>query len=129
MAHVLLIDDDRELVEANRIALEAGGHRVLAAHTGQEAWNLLEEASPDIVVLDVMMEEFTSGFDVAHDMGIKYPRIPIIIVSAVREQMHGDWRYSEEKDQNWLPIRRFLEKPVPPSRLCEEIESILRAFN
>ena len=39
-----------------------------------------QEASPDIVVLDVMMEEFTSGFNVAHDMGIKYPQIPIIML-------------------------------------------------
>ena len=126
MAHVLLIDDDRDLVDANKIALESGGHRVSVANTGQEAWNFLQEASPDIVVLNVMMEEFTSGFDLAHDMGIKYPQMPIIMLTGVREHMHGDWRYSSEKDQKWLPIRRFLEKPVLPSRLCEEIASTLK---
>lgn len=125
MAHVLLIDDDRDLVESNRIVLESGGHQVSVAYTGQDAWNLLRDASPDIVILDVMMEEFTSGFEVARDMGIKYPKIPIIILTSVREHMNMDWRYSEEKDQNWLPIHRFLEKPVLPSTLCEEIASTL----
>ncbi len=125
MAHVLLIDDDRELTEANKIALEVGGHRVSAAYTGQDAWNLLEKESPDIVVLDVMMEEFTSGFEVAHDMEIKYPHIPIIILTSVHEHMSKGWQYSEEKDRNWLPVRTFLEKPVLPSRLCEVVEGTL----
>ena len=124
MAHVLLVDDDPAFIESNRIFLEAKGHTVSVAYSGQEAWDMLQQAEPDIIILDCMMESFTSGFDLAHDIGLKFPELPVIMLTAVHKHMSADWQFGP-KDREWLPIHSFLEKPVAPDVLQREIERLL----
>ncbi|MGC4120125.1 MAG: response regulator [Myxococcales bacterium] len=126
MPHVLLIDDDQDLVAGNKLALEKKGFKVSVAYNGVEGYKALETTSPDVVVLDCMMEEFTSGFEVAHDMSIKYPNLPIIMVTGVHEHMSSDWKFGPG-DKDWLPIHKWLEKPLPPAKLIENIEELLKA--
>ncbi len=125
MAHVLLVDDDADLLAANRTFLEGFGHRVSTARSGQEAWDRLAELAPDVLVLDCMMEEFTSGFELAQDIARVHPRLPIVMLTAVGEQMSRAWRFSPEADGHWLPVTRFLEKPVSPEALDREIRAVL----
>lgn len=125
MPHVLLIDDDQDLVAGNKVALEKRGFKVSAAYTGNEGWQVLEKARPDLVVLDCMMEEFTSGFELAQDIAAKYPKLPVLMLTGVHDQMSSDWSFSQA-DAKWLPIHKWLEKPVPPGRLIEEIEALLK---
>lgn len=127
MAHILLIDDDAGLVDANKLVLEAKGYEVSVAFTGDEAWKLLEKRQPDLMVMDVMMEEFTSGFTLAEDVHIKFPNIPILMLTGVQEHMRSDWKFDKDKDANWLPVCRFLAKPIAPTKLADEIEATLKA--
>ncbi len=127
MAHILLIDDDAGLVDANKLVLEAKGHEVSVAYTGDDAWKLLEKRRPDLLVMDVMMEEFTSGFELARDVSIKFPDMPVLMLTGVQEHMRSDWKFDEDKDADWLPVRKFLAKPIPPTKLAEEIEAALKA--
>jgi len=126
MPHVLLIDDDQDLVAGNKLALEKNGYRVSVAYNGVDGYQALAKDTPDIVVLDCMMEEFTSGFEVAHDMSIKYPDLPILMVTSVGEQMSSEWKFGPG-EKSWLPIHKWLEKPVPPAKLIENIEELLKA--
>ena len=125
MASVLLIDDDDDIIQANRLAFEANGHQVTAAHSGQEAWDYLLTHTADVAVLDVMMEEFTAGFTLAQDLHIKFPRLPLVMLTGVTQHMNESWKFSQAKDANWIPVRRFLEKPVPPQRLMQQVEEVL----
>lgn len=125
MAHILLVDDDTDLVTANRLYLESRGHRVRTAHSGDEGWKALGEELPDLLVLDCMMEEFTTGFELAHDISIRYPSLPLIMLTSVHDYMSSAWNYGPE-DKRWLPLHKFLEKPVPPEKLEEEIGGLLQ---
>lgn len=127
MAHILLIDDDASLVDANKLVLKAKGHEVSVAYTGDDAWKLLEKRRPDILVMDVMMEEFTSGFTLAEDVNIKYPDMPILMLTGVQEHMSSEWKFDKQKDANWLPVTKFLAKPITPTKLAEEIDAALKA--
>ncbi|MBI5543161.1 MAG: response regulator [Deltaproteobacteria bacterium] len=125
MPHVLLIDDDQDLVAGNKAALVAKGFRVSEAYSGNDGYKALLKEMPDVVVLDCMMEEFTSGFELAHDIALKYPTLPIIMVTGVHEHMSSAWQYGPE-DKRWLPIHKWMEKPVPVAKLIEAIEELVK---
>ncbi len=126
MAHVLLVDDDTQLLEANTIVLSANKHKVSHAHSGAEAREFLAKDKPDIVVLDVMMEDFDSGFELARHIGGSFPDLPMIMLTGVYEYMDDAWKQSFDEDKSWLPVHRFMEKPVSPTVLLCEIESLLK---
>lgn len=127
MPRVLLVDDDPDLNEANHTVLEAAGFEVGMAATADEAWKALGQSVPDVIVLDVMMEDFDSGFRLAHDVNVRFPKVPILLLTAVHDHMSDQWRFSREQDGDWLPVVKFLEKPFPPGRLAAEIREVLSA--
>jgi DNA-binding response OmpR family regulator len=52
---VMVVDDDREIVEMTRLILESGGYRVVPASSGEEALMLIPSARPDLILLDINM--------------------------------------------------------------------------
>ena len=62
---ILMVDDDRDLVASVKAFLEARGYEVDTAHSGIEARERLAVQRPDLVVLDIMMDYDTDGFNVA----------------------------------------------------------------
>ena len=125
MAKVLLVDDDVDLVNMNRLVLEKRGHKVTAAYSAQEARAALQKARPDIAVLDVMMESVSAGFDLARDVHAMLPDLPMIVLSGVHEATGVPFRFEPEGE--WLPVLKFLDKPVDPAQLAAEIEGVLKA--
>lgn len=123
MAVVLLIDDDVDMVEANKVVLENRGHDVCTAYSGAEARELLATQTPDAAVIDVMMETMSAGFDLAREIHSKFPDMPLLILSGVRDAL--GLKFEFEPDKDWLPIVKFLEKPVPPSDLADEVEALV----
>ena len=125
MATVLLIDDDVDLVEMNRAVLEHRGHQILAAYSAREAQTILKTSRPDAVVLDVMMESLTAGFALAREIHDACPNLPMIMLSGVHKATGTPFRF--EPDAVWLPVIKFLDKPVAPAVLADEIETLLKA--
>jgi len=115
---VLLIDDEKEFVEVTKVLLEANGFEVVTAYDGQSGTQQALAEKPDVVVLDVMMETRTAGFDVARRLRAndETKGIPIIMLTAVNQEV--PWRF--EPDDIWLPVDVFLDKPVSPERLLAE---------
>lgn len=124
MASILLIDDDVDLVEMNRTLLAHRGHQVTTAYSAAEARKVLDKPY-DLAVLDVMMETVSAGFDLAREIHVKYPDMPTVILSGVHDATGVPFRF--QPDEEWLPVVKFLDKPVEPAVLCEEVESILKS--
>ena len=119
---VLLVDDDPVFVEAMTAVLEAE-FRIRSAANGKEAFQRIREESPDLIVLDVMMDYLSEGFDVARRLrqDSKTRSIPIIMLTGV-DQMYN---YRMEVDESWVPCDRYLEKPVSPDKLLGEVASLI----
>ena len=85
-ASILVVDDDRRVVELMTIALNAYGYRVLQAADGEEALRVAAQERPDLVVLDVRLPK-RSGYEVCELLrqDPDDPDIPIIMVSAAAE--------------------------------------------
>lgn len=120
---VLLVDDDPDFVEANTIVLEASGFEVISASSGAEGLEKVRTESPDIVVLDVMMENTDEGFAVAREIRRRLQSsVPIIMLTSVGKVTGYDFRPSEHPD--FFPVDVFLEKPVQPPVLIARIREL-----
>ncbi len=122
---VLMIDDDAEFVEAISNLLDAKGYEVVNASDGEKGILMAHEHKPDIILLDVMMTTNTEGFDAAKRIKAdgKLSNIPIIMLSGIRKEMNLPFAF-EPDDEN-LPVKEFIEKPVTPNVLLKAIEKYI----
>ena len=123
-AKVLVVDDDAVFVEALSAVLESR-FEVLTAANGTEALARIAGETPDVVLLDVMMDPLSEGFEVARrlkdDPATRH--IPVIMLTAVDKV----YNFRMEVEESYVPHDRYLEKPVEPERLLEVIEEVLAA--
>ncbi len=127
---IYMVDDDVDLVEANRIALEAKGHKVRAQLDDVNLVDNIREFNPDVIVLDVMFpDDKEAGFKMArtirHHDDIRDK--PIIMLTGVNMEGGFPGKFSNRDiDEIYLPITEFVDKPVDPAKLIEKIEKIAR---
>ncbi len=119
---VLIIDDDVEYVDAITNLLDARGYTVASAHNGKDGVAAAKANKPNLVILDVMMTHQSEGFDVARELhdDVDLKGVPIIMITGVRKEMNLPFGF--EPDNDWLPVKAFLEKPVKPEVLLKTIE-------
>jgi len=122
---ILIIDDDIDLVEAMRLTLENEGFEVIDAQDGQKGLEKIHQEKPDIVLLDVMMETQDEGFHIAYQIrnNEEIADLPIIMLTAVGSET--GFSFDKEKDEDFLPVNEFLEKPVNPDMLIEYVKKCL----
>jgi len=119
---VMVVDDDPIFREAVGAVLETR-YDVREAANGTEALAALAGALPDLIVLDVMMDYPSEGFDVARSLQAdeRTRLIPVVMLTGV-DQVYN---YRMETDETWVPCARFLEKPITPERLLQEIGELI----
>jgi len=125
MARILLVDDDAGIVERNAAALEADGHAVSTAATTAEALDVVRGRAPDVVVLEAMLDGGTAGFDLARTLAREFPALPLIMLSRVDEVISGRELATQDRDDGWMPVARFMEKPVAPEVLVYEVDHLV----
>ena len=123
--HVLIIDDDMEFVKLYSLFLRNKGLEVSAAYGASEAVEAIENVKPDLVVLDVMMEHFDSGFNVSKTIKGRYPDLPIILMTAIGEETGLDFRPKNDEERELMHADAFLDKAASPDDLLAKIEQIL----
>ena len=129
MARMLVVDDEAEVRNLVRRALELDGHEVELAADGSAALAAMHRRPPDLVILDVMFPgDNFAGFELARAMcrspGLK--QVPILILTGVNQQLCMKVS-TFDIDNSWLPVTDFLEKPVDFEMLVSKVESLLQA--
>lgn len=124
-AKILLVDDDEALVGAFRTVLESAGYEVSSAGSAKEALAAARKAPPDLAVLDVMMETTGAGVSLAQQFRAdrKLAGVKLLMVTSVTEKTGLGVGSSAGDD--FLPVDKFLEKPVDPARLLQEVRGLL----
>lgn len=125
MAKILIVDDDVEMVDSTRTLLEANGYKVASAPHGAAGYDKARSEKPDLILLDVMMTTDREGFEIAQKLKADEStrHIPVIIVSGIRKAKHLP--FSFEPDDDWLPVKAVLEKPVQPELLLRSVKLAL----
>lgn len=125
---ILVVDDDRDFVASVKAFLEARGYTVATAHSGIEAREGLKRERPDLVVLDIMMDYETDGFNVAYKLREEPEdrRIPVIIVSGFTKELETKTHIFEPMMYREWPAAKFFEKPVKLGELADAIARLLQ---
>ncbi len=82
--HILVVDDDPDLVESITMKLESNNFRVTKAYDGIEAWDKIKEERPDLIILDVMMPR-KNGYELCKEIkkDDQYKDITVVLLTAV----------------------------------------------
>lgn len=121
---VLLVDDDKEYINSLEELLTSVGYKVLIAYNGKEALAHTEKTRPDAIILDVMMDSDTEGFEVSRVISKTdaLNGLPVILVTGISREMNLPFRFEPHKEL--LPVKAVVDKPVDPSDLLKKLEEL-----
>jgi len=115
---ILVVDDDRELIDGLRTLLEKQGYRVIIANDGHQAKSVIYNQKPDLVILDMMMPRM-GGYPVLEHFRGKADAPPIVMITANEGSRHK--AYAE-----YLGVIDYIRKPFAMERL---LEAVNKAFS
>jgi len=120
---ILLVDDDGDFVEMNKVLLEENGYAVRTAFNAKQCLEHAAAEKPDLIILDMMMENRNEGFDLSRELrNSEYTKgIPLVMITSVNDIRP----FRIEPDHTWLPVDALIEKPVDPPLLLDVVNRIL----
>jgi CheY-like chemotaxis protein len=125
MKKILIIDDDADLRDAIKAVLH-GAYDLREAGSKKQALETLKSYTPDVVLLDVMMESNNAGFELAREIknNKKLKNVKILMITNIDREMKLDYK-KEAGDTAWLPVDDYIVKPVEPTALLSKIQKLL----
>lgn len=121
MALIAVIDDDPDILEASTLILEANGYKVITANNPNTGYDIVNEKSPDLIILDVMMDEADDGFFLAQRFKKDFPNIPILMYTSISKAIGMQFGANE-----LVPVDDFVEKPISSEELIQKVENLLK---
>jgi len=122
---ILIVDDDQDYGDALRIVLENNGYEVNHVLNIRDGQKVLEGEKPNLIILDVMMDRHTDGFDLCYDL--KHDEacrtITIMMVTAVTEKT--GFKFSPETDGEYLEADAYVAKPIPVAELLSRVNKMI----
>jgi DNA-binding response OmpR family regulator len=115
---VLLVDDDPEIIDAIRFALEAKGYQIFIARDGNQGLAMAEREDPDLVILDMMMPK-RSGFLVLEKLR-RTREVPIRVIMITANEGSRHKAYAE-----MLGVDDYIRKPFAMDKLVEAVQRLL----
>jgi DNA-binding response OmpR family regulator len=122
MAKIMVVDDDPDVVDACRLILEKVGHEVVSANNRKDGMEKIQKSRPELLILDVMMEEADDGIQLARELRLSKETFPILMLTSISKVLGMDF----SKDNEMIPVNEFVEKPVEPDALIKKVEELLK---
>jgi DNA-binding response OmpR family regulator len=122
MAKILIVDDDPDIVEAGTLFLQREGHTIQAAYNREDGLAAVLAFDPDLLILDVMMEQPDDGFTMAQELRRMGRKLPILMLTSVASASG----LAFGKDTEMVPVDDFQAKPVEPAELVRKVAQLLK---
>lgn len=124
---ILLVDDDIDLLEQNKLILQSRGFTVFTAESGEDGWKVFQKEKPDAAILDLIMEQMDSGFVLAHkikrtELGKK---IPVFILTSATYETGFKFSASTVEEKEWIKCDGIINKPVVVEELISKLENFV----
>ena len=117
---ILCVDDDKDIREWMHLVLEAQGYVVVTAASAEEGKKKYKETNPDLLIIDLMMEEIDSGTDLVTDLKAMGNTVPIYMLSAAGNALSTVTDYSD------LGLDGVFQKPLNPDTLLPVLRAKLK---
>ena len=114
MKKILIVDDEKDIVETLSFMLKTKGFECICAYDGEEGLSLAKNSNPDLVILDVMMPKI-NGYKICRLLKFdnKYKKIPIIMITARsqdEDKIIGEETGADEYITKMFELSDVLEK-------------------
>jgi DNA-binding response OmpR family regulator len=116
---ILCIDDDPDILESLRVVLEANDYQVMTAPSAEEGLRAFKEERPDLIIVDLMMEEIDAGANFVKDLRALGNTAPIYMLSSTGDNLHGMIDVGE------LGLTGVFQKPLNPEVLLALLKTKL----
>lgn len=122
---ILLVDDDIDLLEQNKIILEAKGFTVVTAESGEDGWKAFQQEKPDAAIIDLIMEEMDSGFVLCYKIKKTEhgKKIPVYILTSATYDTGFKFSAATSEEKEWIKCDGILNKPVVIEELIAKLEN------
>ena len=126
---ILIIDDDQDVRFQIRAFLESNNYsKIVEAVSGKDGLEKLTQENPDLIILDVMMETDSKGYEltglIKHSNQYKeYKNIPILMVSSIQKDTHEIFSRSEYADL--ITPDNYMTKPIDFNKFLHVVEKLL----
>lgn len=121
MALIAIIDDDPDILDASSLVLKSRGFNIVTANNPVDGYKIVKEKKPDLIILDVMMDEPDDGFFLAQKFRKEKIKTPILMYTSVSKAIGLDFGKNE-----MVPVDDFVEKPISPDELVKKVEALLQ---
>ncbi len=121
MTLIVVIDDDPDILDASSLVLKSKGYNVLTTTNPNDGYKLIKEKKPNLIILDVMMDEPDDGFFLAQKLRKEKITTPILMYTSVSKAIGLDFGKNE-----MVPVDDFVEKPISPEELVEKVTTLLQ---
>ncbi len=116
MALIAIIDDDPDILDASSLILQTKGFEVITASNPDDGYKIVKENKPDVIILDVIMNEPDDGFFLAQKFRREKIMTPIIMYTSISKTLGMQFDKGE-----MVPVDEFVEKPISPEQLVAKV--------
>jgi len=117
---ILYVDDDQDFLDGMRVILESNGYAMLEALSAEEGLKVFRREKPDLVLVDLMMEEVDAGTSFIKELKLLGSNLPIIMISSAGDNLSLTADYTE------LGLAGLFQKPVDPKTLLTVLKAKLK---
>jgi len=128
MKKILIVDDDFDFLEINRIILEKAGYRVATATNPPEAQARIADEIPDLIITDLMMDSLDAGFSFSACLkdDPRTAAVPIIMSTSVSSALGLDFRPRSAEDMEKMRVDAYFDKPIDGGALLAKVAELPR---
>ncbi|MFH0733685.1 MAG: response regulator [bacterium] len=122
---LLLVDDDIDLLEQNKLLLESKGFSVITAESGEEGYKVFTQEKPDACIVDLIMEQHDSGFILCHRIKKTEhgKKIPVFMLTSATYETGFKFSSDTKEEREWINCDGLLNKPVVVEELISKLEN------
>lgn len=124
---IMLVDDDIDLLDQNKLLLESRGFEVVTAESGEEGWNLFQKEKPDAAIIDLIMEHHDAGFVLCHRIKKSEhgKTMPLFMLTSATYDTGFKFGVSTDEEKEWIKCDGIINKPVVIDDLITRLESFI----